>query len=119
MTTVKYKISEGSIPSLSGAKVSTNSWNVNFRNTMGYPDWYVQIVDVPNEDTWQIFTIVECTYNFNWAGKPWVLNSQFTPSIYNRMKQQITLSNLATIDPINIERKINQPILHITIGIEL
>ena len=71
MTTVKYKISEGSIPSLSG------------------------------------------------AGKPWVLNSQFTPSIYNRMKQQITLSNLATIDPINIERKINQPILHISIGIEL
>ena len=67
-----------------GAKVSTNSWNGNFRNTMGYPDWYVQIVDVPNEDTWQIFTIVECTYNFNWAGKPWVLNSQFTPSIYNR-----------------------------------
>jgi len=102
-----------------GAKVSTNSWNGNFRNTMGYPDWYVQIVDVPNEDTWQIFTIVECTYNFNWAGKPWVLNSQFTPSIYNRMKQQITLSNLATIDPINIERKINQPILHISIGIEL
>ena len=64
-----------------GAKVSTNSWNVNFRNTMGYPDWYVQIVDVPNEDTWQIFTIIECTYNFNWAGKPWVLKDwQLVPS---------------------------------------